>query len=207
MWKKGEADDEGYFTIINSHSKKVLTAISEHRLEIKGKPELWLAHLFLYQFFNVFLFTIDPLKLEKVQRDFYLGHGIKTNDPKEAARIFLQRDHDKLLALLLEYHRGKLGVYMVPCMFFGQVPEAIDLSKKEKALTLPAANNVLGDIAERKVFYALKEYFTLTGDDVLIIHSHKFLQKGNNREKDFIIFNLSKGKYFYWMHTIDNLYK
>ena len=156
---------------------------------------------------HIFLFTIDPLKLEKVQRDFFLGHGIKTNDPKEAARIFLQRDHDKLLALLLEYHHGKLGVYMVPCMFFGQVPEAIDLSKKEKALTLPAANNVLGDIAERKVFYALKEYFTLTGDDVLIIHSHKFLQKGNNREKDFIIFNLSKGEYSYWMHIIDNLYK
>ena len=37
MWEKGEADDEGYFTIINSHSKKVLTAISEHRLEIKGR--------------------------------------------------------------------------------------------------------------------------------------------------------------------------
>ena len=40
MWEKGEANDEGYFTLINSHSKKVLTAISEHRLEIKGKAEL-----------------------------------------------------------------------------------------------------------------------------------------------------------------------
>ena len=40
MWEKGEADDEGYFTLINSHSKKVLTAISEHKLEIKGKAEL-----------------------------------------------------------------------------------------------------------------------------------------------------------------------
>ena len=40
MWEKGEADDEGYFTLINYHSKKVLTAISEHRLEVKGKAEL-----------------------------------------------------------------------------------------------------------------------------------------------------------------------
>ena len=40
MWEKGEADDEGYFTLINYHSKKVLTAISEQRLEIKGKAEL-----------------------------------------------------------------------------------------------------------------------------------------------------------------------
>lgn len=40
MWEKGEGDDEGYFTLINSHSKKVLTAISEHRLEMKGKVEL-----------------------------------------------------------------------------------------------------------------------------------------------------------------------
>ena len=168
MWKKGEPDSEGYFSLINSHSKKVLTAISEQKLELK-----------------------DPLKLSKVQKNFFLGHGIKTNDPKEAAKIFLKRDHEKLLKLLLEYYHGKLGVYMVPPMFFGQVAEAINSS--EKALSLAAADNVRGDIAERKAFYALKQYFTDTGDDVLIIHSHKFLQSGQNNEKDFIIINLSKG--------------
>ena len=167
MWKKGEPDSEGYFSLINSHSKKVLTAISGQKLELK-----------------------DPLKLSKVQKNFFLGHGIKTNDPKEAAKIFLKRDHEKLLTLLLEYHHGMLGVYMVPPMFFGQVAEAINSS--EKALSL-AADNVRGDIAERKAFYALKQYFTDTGDDVLIIHSHKFLQSGQNNEKDFIIINLSKG--------------
>ena len=145
MWIKGEPDSEGYFSLINSHSNKVLTAISEQKLELK-----------------------DPLKLSKVQKNFFLGHGIKTNDPKEAAKIFLKRDHEKLLTLLLEYYHGMLGVYMVPPMFFGQVAEAINLS--EKALSL-ATDNVRGDIAERKAFYALKQYFTENGDDVLIIQS------------------------------------
>ena len=36
MWEKGNVDDEGYFTITNSYSKKVMTAISEDKLEIKG---------------------------------------------------------------------------------------------------------------------------------------------------------------------------
>ena len=132
--------------------------------------------------------------MEKFQKEFFLGHGIQTNDPKEAAKIFLKRDHEKLLALLLEFYHGKLGLYMVPHMFFGQVPEAVDLS--EKALLLAAGDNVRGDIAERKAYYALKKYFKIAGDDVLIIHSHKFLKSGNNNEKDFIIFNLSKGKLF-----------
>ena len=36
LWKKGEADAEGYFTLQNSGELKVLTAISESSLEIKG---------------------------------------------------------------------------------------------------------------------------------------------------------------------------
>ena len=36
LWKKGEADAEGYFTLRNSGEPKVLTAISESSLEIKG---------------------------------------------------------------------------------------------------------------------------------------------------------------------------
>ena len=57
-------------------------------------------------------------------------------------------------------------------------------------------DRVKGDIAESKVYRALKKYFTKTGDDVIIIHSHKFLNKdkNTNNEKDFIIVNLSKGK-------------
>ena len=36
LWKKGEPDAEGYFTLQNSGESKVLTAISESSLEIKG---------------------------------------------------------------------------------------------------------------------------------------------------------------------------
>ena len=36
LWKKGEADAEGYFTLQNSGEPKVLTAISKIFLEIKG---------------------------------------------------------------------------------------------------------------------------------------------------------------------------
>ena len=36
LWKKGELDAEEYFTLENSEVSKVLTAISESSLEIKG---------------------------------------------------------------------------------------------------------------------------------------------------------------------------
>ena len=37
MWKKGIATNEGYFTLLDPNSQKVLTASSSHCLEIKGK--------------------------------------------------------------------------------------------------------------------------------------------------------------------------
>ena len=105
---------------------------------------------------------ITPKQLEevsellKVQKKFFMGHGIKTNDPKEAANIFMNRDHKKILELLLRYHRGKLGVYMVPPMFFGEVPEAIKL---DESIFPKQKSRVRGDISEKKVFHALKNYF------------------------------------------------
>ena len=36
LWKKGKPDAEGYFTLENSGVPKVITAISESGLEIKG---------------------------------------------------------------------------------------------------------------------------------------------------------------------------
>ena len=36
IWKKGEVDKEGYFTISDRHSKKVLTAVSAQSLIIDG---------------------------------------------------------------------------------------------------------------------------------------------------------------------------
>ena len=129
--------------------------------------------------------------LAKVQKKFFMGHGIVTTDPKEAAKIFLSRDHDKIKALLVNYRNGQLGVYMVPPMFFGEVPEAVILEDYNVPKHL---DRVRGDIAESKVYHALNDYFKRTGDDVLIVHSHKFLSKASNNEKDFIVFNLSRGK-------------
>ena len=129
--------------------------------------------------------------LSKVQKKFFMGHGIVTTDPKEAAKIFLSRDHDKIEVLLVHYKKGQLGVYMVPPMFFGEVPEAVILEDYNIPKHL---DRVRGDIAESKVYHALKNYFKGTGDDVLIVHSHKFLNKASKDKKDFIVFNLSKGK-------------
>ena len=43
LWKKGEPDAEGYFTLQNSGEPKVLTAISESSLEIKGMRRILLS--------------------------------------------------------------------------------------------------------------------------------------------------------------------
>ena len=37
LWKKGEPNDEGYFTLEGSKSRKVMTAVSEDKIKIKGK--------------------------------------------------------------------------------------------------------------------------------------------------------------------------
>ena len=75
-------------------------------------------------------------------------------------------------------------------MFFSQVPKVIDFGtdfdKKYK-------DQVRGQIAEEEVFKELKDHFDRTKDDVLVLHSHKFLDNNSNNEKDFIILNLSKG--------------
>ena len=140
------------------------------------------------------VFTIVPkdteitTELNKVQKEFYLGHGIKTNDSNKAADILLKRDHQKLVSLQTEYFPGKLGVYMVPPMFYGEIPEAVKLSEVKN---IRRSDSIKGDIAESTMFHALKKYFTLAGDDVLIVHSHKFLHNASINEKDFIILNLS----------------
>ena len=56
-----------------------------------------------------------------------------------------------------------------------------------------ASGQLRGDVAERKVFQALQEYFDKTKDACLVLHSHSFLYKQNFQEKDFVILNLTKG--------------
>ena len=47
------------------------------------------------------------------------------------------------------------------------------------------------------VYFGFQKYYESTGDDVLMIHSHKFLSKASNNEKDFLVFNLNKGKDYF----------
>ena len=56
-----------------------------------------------------------------------------------------------------------------------------------------ASGQLQGDLAERKVYRALQDYFDKTKDACLVIHSHSFLYNQNFEEKDFIILNLTKG--------------
>lgn len=37
LWKKGEPNIEGYFTLEDAKSQKVMTAVSEEKIEMKGK--------------------------------------------------------------------------------------------------------------------------------------------------------------------------
>ena len=143
------------------------------------------------------VFAIVPKKSQvssqlqiKTLRNFFLGNGVNTTDFVEAANYFLKRDHKKLIELLENYCHGKLGVYMIPPMFYSQVPEAIKLSEYKVTNHEATAK---GDLAERIMFFALEKYFSEEGDDVVIIHSHKFLNNKSNNEKDFIVINLTKG--------------
>ena len=66
-------------------------------------------------------------------------------------------------------------------------------------------NAIHGDISESESYKSLKRYFHQNQEEALILHSHKFLVKARedspqylkkstyNKEKDFIIINLTKG--------------
>ena len=48
IWKKGEPDEKGYFTLTSVKTQKVLTAISDEIIEIRGRNMIQL----FYCFFN-----------------------------------------------------------------------------------------------------------------------------------------------------------
>ena len=135
-------------------------------------------------------------KLEAILRKFYMGNGITTTDRTKAANDLLHRDHKKLLQFLRGFQNGqKLGTYFVPPMFISQVPEVIkpcDYSAKTDDKGTHK-DMLKGQIAEKIMFEELKKHFEKTQDNVIIFHSHKFLENDSNSEKDFILVNLTKG--------------
>ena len=40
LWKRGKSNADGYFSLENTDTPKVMTAISLSRLEVKGKSKL-----------------------------------------------------------------------------------------------------------------------------------------------------------------------
>ena len=131
--------------------------------------------------------------MEKIQKDFFLGHGIKTTNKIKAASDLLHRDHPRVIRFLKEYGPGKLGTYFVPSMFFSSNPNIIDLYKYESRTKGKGKHKdlVKGQIAEQVMFKKLKKYYENSKDDVIVIHSHTFLQ--SQSEKDFIVVNGTKG--------------
>ena len=134
-------------------------------------------------------------KERKLLRKFFMGNGITTTDCAKAANDLLCRDHEKVLRVLKKYRRGKLGAYFVPPMFISEIPEVIEPDQYNAKTENQGKQKdiVRGQIAEQKMFHALKEHFDDNKDDVLIIHSHKFLDGNVHNEKDFVLLNLTKG--------------
>ena len=144
---------------------------------------------------------LSNAKLEKLRRLFFMGNGIKIKDAREAARHLLFRDHKDLAYLNIGYYNGKLGAKLLPPMFFSGIPKVSNFkeyqdhyaNKAEKGLY---SDQIKGVLVEKFVFNELKKYCGDSKDDVLIVHSHKFLGSSTTKEKDFIILNLSKGYIF-----------
>ena len=161
---------------------------------------------------------------------YLMGSSVTLDKKEEAIEYLFQRDHSKFLKLLKgDLKLGQFGTYLMPPIFFSQMPDVLDSQDYERKLAdamaqafnlkyevsdsarklnmkwkISEKGNVVprdyvadgtfgGDIAERKLFTSLKDYFDGNGDDCLILHSHVFLHGENYKEKDFIVLNLTKG--------------
>ena len=104
-------------------------------------------------------------------------------DEFEERRTQAQCNVNRNLTQILSYHISKLAENL-KWIFINETPVPRDY----------IASGILpGDVAERKVFRALQEYFEKNRDACLVLHSHSFLYNQNFQEKDFIVLNLTKG--------------
>ena len=67
-------------------------------------------------------------KLNRKQCEFFLGNGIKENDPEEAATKLLFRDHRDVAELNDNYYNGKLGPKFLPPVFLSGIPNVVNPS-------------------------------------------------------------------------------
>ena len=122
-----------------------------------------------------------------------MGNGVTLKDQAKAINDLINRDHPRLIRFLNEYGPGKLGPYFVPPIFFSSTPDVIKLSEYDAKTQGKGKHKdgVRGQLAEQIMFNSLKAYYSKSKDDVVVLHSHKFLK--NATEKDFIVFNVTKG--------------
>jgi hypothetical protein len=70
--------------------------------------------------------ALKPTRKKKLRHSFFLGNGIKENDPIEAAKKLLFRDHKDVAALSDNYCNGKLGAKFLPSIFFSGIPHVVN---------------------------------------------------------------------------------
>ena len=82
LWKKGKPDAEGYFTLENSGEQRVLTAISESDMEIKGNITTYEMNIYEYLIiYRVIILHIDAYgyEFDFVDYDFQKISEIEEN--------------------------------------------------------------------------------------------------------------------------------
>ena len=76
---------------------------------------------------------VNPTRKKKLKlkHSFFLGNGIKEEDPIEAADKLLLRDHKDVADLNNNYYNRKLGPKFLPPIFFSGIPSVVNPSGYE----------------------------------------------------------------------------
>ena len=70
IWEKGEPDKKGYFTLTSVKTQKVLTAISDEIIEIRGRNMIQL-NCFIFFSINMFYFFISHQTMIFIHQKFW----------------------------------------------------------------------------------------------------------------------------------------
>ena len=84
--------------------------------------------------------ALKPTRKKKLKHSFFLGNGIKEDDPIEAAKKLLFRDHRDVAELNDNYYNGKLGPKFLPPIFYSGIAHVINPSAYEDQTNLKPEN-------------------------------------------------------------------
>ena len=109
--------------------------------------------------------ALKPTRKKKLKHSFFLGNGIKEEDPIEAANKLLFRDHKDVADLNNNYYNGKLGPKFLPPIFYSGIPHIVNPSAYEDQTKLKPGTHknydeeIRGEEAERSMFNVLQIHF------------------------------------------------